>query len=395
MAEMASELRIQAAAAHRLSLSGGMAFAVGLALAMRFALSLVGAWLMSYESPADTPVVRQQLLGQTPLHDLWLAPWQRFDALWYTRVASFGYRGDDVSTVYFPLYPLLVRCAAAVLGGNVMLAGLVVSWLCFAALLALLYRLVADEHGATKAHTTMILLCAFPTASLLLGVYTESLYLALVVACFLAARRRRYGLAAILGLLAGFTRLQGLLLAAPLAYLAIREWRAGNRSPRPFAAALAPLLAVAAFQWYAHLVTRGVTVAAVYNRVWQQHFAPPWDVLAGYWSNMAANHFQLFSHATGNWIDALNLLLALGMLGLLLPARNIVGTPLWLYGVLTWAMATSLHQSTARYMLTVFPALIVAAIRWPDMRLRRLALLAGFPLMLFMAGEFVLWSFIG
>ncbi|HZS92895.1 MAG TPA: hypothetical protein VFE42_36075 [Chloroflexota bacterium] len=394
MAEMASELRVQVAAARRLSLPRGMAFAIGLALAMRVALSLIGAWLLSFETPAESPLVKQQLLGQVPLHDPWLAPWQRFDALWYTRIAAYGYRGDDVSTVYFPLYPLLIRAASTLLGGNIMLAGLVVSWLCFTALLVLLYRLVAQDHGESKARTTLLLLCAFPTASLLLGVYTESLYLALVVACFLAAKRR-YGLAAVLGLLASFTRLQGLVLAAPLAYLAVKEWRGGHGSPRPWLAAAAPLLAVGAFQWYAHLVTRGVTVAAVYNRVWQQHFAPPWEVLAGYWSSMAANHFQLFSHATGNWIDALNLLLALGMLGLLLPARNIVGTPLWLYGLLTWAMTTSLHQSTARYMLTVFPALIVAAVRWPDTRLRRLALLIGFPLMLFMAGEFVLWSFIG
>jgi hypothetical protein len=394
MAELASELRVQAASARRLSLPEGMAFAIGLALAMRFALSLVGAWLLAYETPAESPTVRQQLLGQAPLHDLWLAPWQRFDALWYTHIAAHGYRGDDVSTLYFPLYPLLVRCAAAVLGGNGMLAGLVVSWLCFTALLALLYRLVADEHGETKARTTLILLCAFPTASLLLGVYTESLYLALVVACFLAVRRGRYGLAAVLALLAGFTRLQGIALAAPLAFQAMRDWRTGQRSPWPWLATLAPIVAVAAFQGYAHLVTRGVAVAGVYGRV-GQHLAPAWEVLSRYWSDMAANHFQLFSHATGNWIDALNLVLALGMLGLLLAGRRAVDTPLWLYGILTWIITTSIHQSTARYMLTVFPALIVVAVRWSDTWLRRLALLAGFPLMLFMAGEFVLWSFIG
>src|SRR5579883_3081885 len=162
---MASELRVQVAAARRLSLPRGMAFAIGLALAMRVALSLIGAWLLSFETPAESPLVKQQLLGQVPLHDPWLAPWQRFDALWYTRIAAYGYRGDDVSTVYFPLYPLLIRAASTLLGGNIMLAGLVVSWLCFTALLVLLYRLVAQDHGESKARTTLLLLCAFPTAS--------------------------------------------------------------------------------------------------------------------------------------------------------------------------------------------------------------------------------------
>jgi hypothetical protein len=395
MAEVASNLRLQAIDLRRLSLPRGAKFALGLALIMRLALSLLGAWLLSDHAPAETPEVKAQLLGQAPLHDLWLAPWQRFDALWYTHIAAYGYRGDDVSTVYFPLYPLLLRCGAYLLGGNVMLAGLLVSWICFTALLVLLYQLVADDHGESRARTTLLLLCVFPTVSFLLGVYTESLYLALVVGCFLAASRHRHGCTAFLGLLAGFTRMQGLVLAVPLAYLAIKEWRAGRRSLKPWLAALSPLLAVAAFQWYTHLVTRGVAVSAVYNRVWQQHFAPPWDVLATYWSAIAAHHFQLFTYSTGNWLDALNLILALGMLAILLPARRIVGTPLWLYGLLTWVMTMSLHQSTARYMLTVFPALIVAAVRWPELRLRRLALLIGAPLMLFMAGEFVLWSFIG
>jgi hypothetical protein len=91
----------------------------------------------------------------------------------------------------------------------------------------------------------------------------------------------------------------------------------------------------------------------------------------------------------------MNLALALGILALAVPARRVLGTPLWLYALATWVVTLCIHQSTARYMLTVFPALIALAVwargRWTV----RLALLLGAPLMLFVAGEFVLWSFVG
>ena len=117
--------------------------------------------------------------------------------------------------------------------------------------------------------------------------------------------------------------------------------------------------------------------------------------LYSYWSALAAHHWHIFSYPTGNWVDAMNLVLALAMFALVVPARRLLGTGLWLYALSTWAVTLCIHQSTARYMLTVFPALIALAVwsrgRWPV----RLALLLGAPLMLFVAGEFVLWSFVG
>src|SRR5207248_4219109 len=118
-------------------------------------------------------------------------PWQRFDAFWYLHLATHGYGPHDGSTVYYPLYPLLVKLVAWPLGGNAMLAALVVSNVCFAGLLVALHRLVAARHGEATARRTLLLLCVFPTASFLLEAYTESLFLLLVVACFLAVDLRR------------------------------------------------------------------------------------------------------------------------------------------------------------------------------------------------------------
>lgn len=362
---------------------------------LRVALSAVAAWMLSLRAPRETAIIHAQYLGQTPLHDHLLAPWQRFDAFWYLRLAAHGYGAHDGSTVYFPLYPLLIKVVSIPLFDQSMLAALLISNLCFAGLVVVLYQLVADQHGDTTARRTLLLLCLFPTASFLLGAYTESLFLLLAAGCILAATRERFALAGALCFLAALTRLQGIVLCLPLLWMAIQAWRAGRRDARPWLAAAMPPLGTLLFMLYTRLVVHSDSVTTVYAMQVHQQLSLPWTTLWGYWSALSAHHWRLFSYPTGNWVDAMNLVLALGMLALIVPARRVLGTPLWLYALVTWAVTLCIHQSTARYMLTVFPALIALAVWAPGRWTARLALLLGTPLMLFVAGEFVLWSFVG
>jgi len=376
-------------------LPAGTGYVLLWAVGMRLALSAMAAWVLSLRPPLLTPVIRAQYLGQAPLHDALLAPWQRFDALWYTAIAAHGYHAQDGSSVYFPLYPLLIRLAAPLLGGNGLLAALAVSNVCFAGLLLLLYRLVEGRHGEGAARRTVLLLCVFPTASFLLGAYTESSFLLLTVGCFVALDRERPLLAGVLAFLAALTRIQGAVLALPLLWVALQGWRAGRRDLRPWLAALLPLLATGLFTLYARLALHSGLATETLAQHWNMSINPPWVTLGNAWSALAARHWRIFSYPTGNWVDLLNIVLALGALALVLPARRLLGTPLWLYALVTWTVTLSLHQSTARYMLTVFPALIVLAVWARGRRLERIALLLGAPLMLFVAAEFVLWSFVG
>ena len=379
-----------------LRLPRGAGYALALALLMRLALSALAAWLLALHTPTVSGVMmRAQLLGQAQLHDRLLAPWQRFDAFWYLAIAAHGYGAHDGSTVYYPLYPLLIKALTPLAGGNAMLAALLVSNLCFAALLVVLYTFVAERHGAAAARRTLLLLCVFPTASFLLGAYTESLFLLLAAGCLLCADRERFLPAGLLGLLAALTRIQGVVLALPLLWLTLEGWRSGRRAWRPWLAAMLPPLGSVLFMLYVRLFVHGGFVTSAFADHWHYAFNPPWVTLGHYWTMLAAHHWRIFAYGTGNWVDVLNIGLALGMLALVVPARRRIGTPLWLYALATWLVTLTLPQSTARYMLTVFPALIALALcapgRWPA----RLALLLGAPLMLFIAGEFVLWSFVG
>lgn len=379
----------------RARLPRGVGYALAWAVALRLTLSALAAWLLSLRPIHESAAIRAQYLGQTPLHDALLAPWQRFDALWYLRLAAHGYGAHDGSTVYFPLYPLLIKLVSVPLFGDGLLAALLISNLCCAGLLVVLYQLVAERHGDVAARRTLLLLCLFPTASFLIGAYTESLYLLLAVGCLLAAGHGRPSLAGALGLLAALTRLQGIVLALPLLWMALGGWRAGRRDARAWLAAALPPLGTLLFTLYTAVFVRAGLMTGVYTRQVHQQLSLPWMTLWSYWSALMAHHWHIFSYPTGNWVDALNLILALAMLALLVPARGMLGMPLWLYALATWMVTLCIHQSTARYMLTVFPALIVLAVWAPGRWSARLALLFGAPLMLFVAGEFVLWSFVG
>ena len=126
-----------------------------------------------------------------------------------------------------------------------------------------------------------------------------------------------------------------------------------------------PPLGTLLFMAYVRVALQGGPVTDVYAQQVHQQLSAPWSTLGSYWTALGTHHWRLFSYPTGNWVDAMNLALALGMLALAVPARRVLGTPLWLYALATWVVALCIHQSTARYMLTVFPALIALAVWAP------------------------------
>lgn len=161
----------------------------------------------------------------------WLEIWNRWDAPHYLEVAEFGYRmsGDSkYRLVLFPLYPWLTRLFA-LFTGDYFLGALVVSTLAAIAAGIILKRLVMLDYDEATARRAALLLFIFPTSYFLHIGYTESLFLALALGCFLAARTDRWMLAGMLGALACMSRLNGLVLIPALAAEAFMQYRATRR----------------------------------------------------------------------------------------------------------------------------------------------------------------------
>jgi Mannosyltransferase (PIG-V) len=244
--------------------------------------------------------------------NLVVAPFARWDSVWYLAIAHNGYDHVPARTAFFPLYPLVVRGLGVVISSD-LIAGVLVSLVCFAIALAMLYRLVALELDDERARLTVMLIAFCPMAYFFSAVYSESLYLALSLGCIYQARMGRWASAGIFGALAALSRNSGVMLAVPIVLLYLYGPRA-DRPPAPLIGAVAGLRGIwsrlaprypvrpslawallvpaglgAYVGWLA--LTTGDGLAPFHaQEVWFRHFAGPfggvWDGAVAAWDGL-------------------------------------------------------------------------------------------------------------
>jgi hypothetical protein len=197
---------------------------VGLVLAVKVLVLLYGA--QSYV------VWKNEPLGS--LYN-WFVIWNRWDAPHYLDLARMGYVSQGVEArwiVFFPLYPWLVRVTSYVLSDE-LLSAFFVSGVASVAAGLLLYNLArVDEEPEEVARASVFYLLIFPTAYFLHIGYNESLFLACALGAFVAARRRCWWAAGLLGFFAALARINGVLLLPALAFEAWAEYRGAERRVR-------------------------------------------------------------------------------------------------------------------------------------------------------------------
>ncbi|MCB0323781.1 MAG: hypothetical protein KDD69_09420 [Bdellovibrionales bacterium] len=168
------------------------------------------------------------------------------DARWYLDIAATGYADGPATTsepknwVFFPLFPLLIR-AVATLVGSPLLAAVVISNISFfAALIVFQHYLLGLGATESERRFALWLICLFPTSYFFSLPHTESLFFLLIIAAFSATHSGRYLTAGTILSLATACRPTGLLLLPAFA-LALAERRVLFRLPGLLALALAPL----------------------------------------------------------------------------------------------------------------------------------------------------------
>lgn len=176
----------------------------------------------------------------------WLGLWQRWDWDRYLTIAEYGYTSgkgpayDANIVAFFPGYPMVLR-AVHLAVRDWAASGLLISLVAGAVACVALARLAEFEWRAGKraddepgggrvAVTAVLLLVCAPAAVFLAAGYTESLFLALGIPAWLAARRRRWVLACVLTGLACSVRIDGAFEAAGIGIMFLlsrpkaRDW---------------------------------------------------------------------------------------------------------------------------------------------------------------------------
>jgi hypothetical protein len=206
-----------------------------------FALSRLMIILISYRAIILLPISRGSSLRRyiitrscsTRNITCFVESWWRWDVVRYVEVAHFGYAYNITNTVFFPLFPFLEHYLASFFGGSTFadyVAGMVITNVCFYAVLILFYQLVYQDFGHDVAKNALIYLTFAPYAIFFFAGYAESLFFLLSLAVFAFLRRgkpRDWWLAGICGFLAALTRPTGVILVVPFLVLGIQRfgWR--------------------------------------------------------------------------------------------------------------------------------------------------------------------------
>lgn len=384
--------------------------ALGAWLALRIYCTLLGIVVYAIAPASFFSSAIQQVFDQhipscptyfstaTGLNGALAGVWLRWDTAWYLEIAAHGYTCYG-STAFMPLYPTLIRVVSFPLVGNTLAAALLISSIASLVVFYLLYQIAqALTNSTATARAAVVTMALYPVSFFLMAGYTEALFLALTIGSYLAARRGSWLAAGVLAALAALTRLQGIVLLAPLG---LELWLNHRNDLRRWqtwlSLALAPL-ALALYTLYIWSVRRIFPSWEPFNSVWHLHYAWPWQGISQDISALLTHPdigtlltFRLFDPLTAT-LFLVCTVVAFRRLNFPLAAFMAI---MWLSSVIKVTVPGE-TTSISRYMLALFPAFIVlgsVVTSWP--RFVRLAavLVSGLLLSVYLF-IFLIWGWV-
>lgn len=154
--------------------------------------------------------------------------WANFDGVHYLTIAKQGYSAQ-FTQAFFPLYPYAIGYIDKIFN-NLIASGLLISNISFLATLFVFYKLILLDRGVSTAKRTITYLILFPTSFYFGSLYSESLFLLLILTSFYSARKKKWWLAGILGAIASATRIFGIFLFPAL----LVEWYVSGRTKNTY-----------------------------------------------------------------------------------------------------------------------------------------------------------------
>lgn len=162
------------------------------------------------------PLYSTGLLGggyENYLVSYYSLPWANFDGEHFLSIAQFGYQ--QYQQAFFPLFPKLISIGMNNFGDSIRIGaitGLIISSVCFLSGLIFFYKLLKLDYSPRFSLGAILVLILCPSSFYFNAVYTEALFLMLIMSSFYFFRTKKYFWAGIFGFLASTTRVFGVLL---------------------------------------------------------------------------------------------------------------------------------------------------------------------------------------
>jgi Gpi18-like mannosyltransferase len=322
------------------------------------AAAAAGAWRLHHKSPEAQSLSAGDYLSMG---------WVAWDAGWYKLIAEEGYSytpGTQSPVAFFPLYPLAIRAAMA-LGASVYDAGIFITLLCgplAVVLFAAWARTRVDERTALQAG---LLLALYPFTFYLYGVmYSDALFVLLVVAAFFLLEKGHLVPAVLLGAIA--TAARPVAPAVVLGLLVRRlEWKR-ERGERWTPWDFLPVLSGLGFGLYLLYLQQkfGAPFAFV-----ETQGSPGWEQAPGWRTWLKVYWFQVvfFSDHSAEVVVRYLVQAALTLVALVMvwPTARLLG---WGYAVFCLAiiglpaLGTKDFMGMGRYLISAFPLFLTLAL---------------------------------
>jgi hypothetical protein len=225
----------------------------------------------------------------------------QYDCGWYVRLAVDGYGSDSLFADYndipnwafFPLYPLLLRAAVAVIGMGPYFVGLLLSNALFVAFILLGARHVRRTRPGSDITLWVVFAVLFPFSFTFSAIYSESLFAVLIVAALGLLQQRRPLAAACVTAFLCATRPTGIVMLPLIVADRMRHlWRGRKRADRValLGEVLLPI-AVAPLGLSLYMLAQYLVMgdALTFNHVqvlWERVWVGPWATVAsglGHW----------------------------------------------------------------------------------------------------------------
>lgn len=156
----------------------------------------------------------------------WIWSFANFDGVHYLTIAKNGYSAQ-FTQVFFPFYPFIIGFISKIFPFlNEIVVGLCISSISFIFFIYYFVRLLRLNYKDNSIIWILLFLIFFPTSFYFGSLYTESLFMLLIISSFYYARINRWWLAGILGAFASATRPIGIFLLPALMW----EWQKENCS---------------------------------------------------------------------------------------------------------------------------------------------------------------------
>jgi hypothetical protein len=330
-------------------------------------LIVLGVKLLTFTLGYATAYLSQ---GPAPPFTILMNQFYQWDSLHYMDIAKNWYvsQGDQlINIVFFPLYPLLIRLATTDPVYTNFWALLISN---LSSVIACLYlykiaKLDYDDNAAVKAVLFMVV---FPTSFFLSMMYTEGLFLALVIASFYYARTGKWWAAGPLALLATLTRLAGLVLIPALMaeYLHQKKW-----NPRKIDLNMAwVFLAGGGFLIYLGLNNHVTGNPLAFMEIERIHWFQSFDPIRGLQTAVRTT----FNGAIFDALLAVAQIIfaCIGLVAVIAGVRFRLRPSYIAYMASSWMLivSTGFWASIPRYVLTMFPMFILLGFAVPSKKIQ-------------------------